>query len=129
MTYSKEDKKRYFEGLRKAWQEAKEKSAQDVDVQTKWQAINEQAGGKLSYVGFYFTYMSMQAQGLEGLPYVDAKTFEGWKNNGFMVKKGEHSTLSGITWIAVNPGESPENYDYLLPKEYHLFHRTQVESL
>ena len=76
----------------------------------------------------------MQAQQLEGIPYLDARTFQGWKECGFMVRKGEHSTLSGITWIkattgseSAEPGE--EEKGFVFPKEYHLFHRSQVEPI
>ncbi len=80
-------------------------------------------------MGFLFVNMQMKSQGLEGLPYLDAKTFKGWKESGFTVKKGEHSTLSGITWIGINVSEETGVPEYALPKEYHLFHRSQVEAI
>jgi hypothetical protein len=74
----------------------------------------------------------MQAQGLDGLPYIDAKTFQGWKESGFVVNKGEHSTLSGLTWIGAkitNKDTGEEETAYVFPKEYHLFHRSQVSPI
>ena len=127
--YTKEQKQEYFKGLRERWQKCKEASEQDEDARAKWQAVNEQAGGKLSYTGFYFTLMDMRAQGLSGLPYVDAKTFDGWTASGFKVSKGQHSTISGITWLEVGTGENGDDEGYLLPKMYHLFHRSQVEEI
>ena len=125
MKYTKEEKQKYFQG-----QECKVASEQDEDARKKWQAVNEQAGGKLSYTGFYFTLRSMQSQGLEGLPYVDTKTFDGWVTNGFKVSKGQHSTISGITWLeAKNKKEGDDDDGFLFPKEYHLFHRSQVEAV
>ena len=124
--YTKEEKQAYFKTLRERWAACKVASEQDEDAKKKWQAVNEQAGGKLSYTGFYFTLQDMRAQGLEGLPYIDTKTFDGWKAAGFKVSKGQHSTISGITWLEV--GKDDED-GYLLPKEYHLFHKSQVEAL
>jgi len=130
--YTKEQKQEYFKGLREKWQACKVASEQDVDAKLKWQAVNEQAGGKLSYTGFYFTLMDMQAQGLDGLPYVDAKTFDGWTNAGFKVIKGSKSSISGITWLEVDrddvKGEAKDN-NFMIPKMYHLFHRSQVEAI
>ena len=73
----------------------------------------------------------MQRLGLEGIPYLDCKTFHGWKDSGFHVIKGQHSLIKGITWItptykSKETGEE-EISDYSFPKEYHLFHRTQVK--
>ena len=130
--YTKEQKQEYFKGLRERWQKCKEASEQDEDARAKWQAVNEQAGGKLSYTGFYFTLMDMKVQGLSGLPYVDAKTFDGWTASGFKVSKGQHSTISGITWLEVDrddvKGEAKDN-NFMIPKMYHLFHRSQVEEI
>ncbi len=130
MKYTKEEKQKYFKELREKWAEAKEKSLNDSDAKSKWEAINQEAGGKISYTGFYFTFMDMQAQGLDGLPYVDAKTFQGWLQSGFQVVKGAKSTLSGITWLEVkNKGATADDDGFLMPKEYHLFHRSQVEEI
>ena len=60
--YTKEQKQEYFKGLRERWQKCKEASEQDEDARAKWQAVNEQAGGKLSYTGFYFTLMDIQVR-------------------------------------------------------------------
>jgi len=135
-TYSKAQKKAYFKALRENWLKAK-KELDDQKI-SEIQAIIRTHGMNISATGFMFVSMQMRSQGLDGLPYLDAKTFHGWKQNGFKVKKGEHSTLSGITWIAPKTGEvtgklgneeiTVETSDYVFPKEYHLFHRSQVEA-
>ena len=57
-------------------------------------------------------------------------TFEQWKERGFIVRKGEKSLISGITWVSVEGKEGEANDNgFKFPKEYHLFHRTQVEEL
>ena len=75
----------------------------------------------------------MRAQNLDGVPYIDAKTYQGWKQSGFQVKKGEKSTLNGIVWLKCGPknasGEVDDDSAFLIPKLYHLFHRSQVEAL
>lgn len=127
-TYTKEEKQAYFKNLRAKWQEAKDASQNDTDAQAKWQAINEEAGGRISYTSFYFTMLDMKRQNLAGLPYVDAKTFQAWKQAGYIVKKGQKSTLSGVAWIPVTKKTSPDD-EFLMPKEYHLFHTSQVEAI
>ncbi len=131
--YTKEQKQAYFQSLRDRWQKCKEASEQDEDARSKWQAVNEQAGGKLSYTGFYFTLLEMKSQGLDGLPYVDAKTFDGWTSAGFKVIKGSKSTISGITWLEVDrddvKGKTNGDNNFMIPKMYHLFHRSQVEEI
>ena len=125
--FTKEQKKQYFAGLRDQWTEAKklltEEKIEFVD------ALIRTHGLKCSRMSFFFTYLSMQDLGLDGVPYIDAKTFQGWRDNGFMVRKGEKSKLSGITWI--RPGEDKadvESADFMFPKKYRLFHRSQVDA-
>jgi len=126
--YTKEEKQSYFKNLRQKWQDAKAQSENDADAKAKWQAINNEAGGSISYTSFYFTMLDMKRQSLAGLPYVDAKTFQGWQSAGYKVMKGQHSTLSGVAWIPVAKKTSPDD-SFLMPKEYHLFHTSQVEAI
>jgi len=77
----------------------------------------------------------MTNQGLNGIPYLDAKTYGGWQDNGFQVRRGEKSTLSGITWVQVGGKEADKGAEtdgkdgFCFPKEYHLFHRSQVDAI
>ena len=133
MKYSKEQKAAYFKSLREQWQAAK-KIAENGQGD-EFAAIIKNHGLNVSLTGFTVVYSQMKNQGLDGLPYLDAKTFMGWKENGFKVRKGEKSTLSGITWVTVLKKNDTENlsdddaYSFSMPKEYKLFHRSQVESI
>ena len=122
--------------LRSQWADVK-KLLSDEKI-SEIQAIIATHGMSISAIGFMFVSLQMSTQGLGGLPYLDAKTYKGWKQNGFQVKRGAKSTLSGITWINVGGGDDPDIADtkhkgtddggYMFPKEYHLFHRSQVEA-
>uniref|UniRef100_A0A6H2A4V2 N-terminal domain-containing protein n=1 Tax=viral metagenome TaxID=1070528 RepID=A0A6H2A4V2_9ZZZZ len=127
--YTKSEKQAYFKGLRDRWQAAK-KFAENGGA-AEYQAIIMNHGMNISLTGFTLVYHQMKALGLDGLPYLDAKTFRGWKDNGFRVRKGETSQISGITWIGIN--KTDEDTDevvdsYAIPKAYHLFHRSQVNA-
>jgi hypothetical protein len=128
-TYTKTQKAEYFKSLRQRWQAAKKIS--DNGGAAEFQAIIENHGLNISMTGFILVSQQMKALGMDGLPYLDAKTFRGWKENGFKVRKGEKSNLSGITWIGVKPkNEDDENKTgYAMPKAYHLFHRSQVDPV
>ena len=126
--HTPEEKAEYFKNLREKWQACKEASMQDEDAKAKYQAILEQAPDlKISYTSFYFTLKTMQAQELTGVPYVHAKTYKGWQENGYNVKKGSKSTISGVTWIKAGGEDNDDGF--LFPKEYRLFHADQVEEL
>ncbi len=133
MKRTKEEKRAYVKGLRDRWQSAKKMATED---QTKEiDAIIATHGMKISPVGFMIISHQMKAQGLDGLPYLDAKTYQGWIENGFRVIKGQKSTLDGITWISCGTKvEKPKLADgddgmYMIPKGYHLFHRSQVQAI
>lgn len=124
--FTKQEKSAYFAMLRTEWQKAKVMSEDQKQIT---EAIMLSHGLKMSLTGFYYVQAQMKAQGLEGIPYIDAKTFTGWKESGFQVKKGEHSTLKGLTWISTKTTDEltgEESNGYTFPKEYHLFHRSQV---
>jgi len=125
MKHTQEEKKAYFKKLREDWATNK-KMAEGDD---KMKAVYKEAGiSGVSYWGFVMIKMQMDALGLEGLPCIDAKTFAGWKASGFKVKKGEKSKMHGITWIGSSKDEDEED-EYVFPKQYHLFHKSQVEEL
>jgi hypothetical protein len=129
--YTKEEKKEYYQNLQAKWKANKEKADGDPDARARFEAIMAETNGKFSYYSFYFTLCNMQRLGYEGNPYVDTKTFKGWKDAGFMVKKGEKSQISGITWLSVTKDKegNEDNTEFIYPKEYHLFHRLQVEPI
>jgi len=129
-TYTKAEKRAYYSKLQKRWKEIKELADNDQTAQ----ALFEATGGNHSYYSFYFTLLDMRAQGLEGLPYIDCKTFDGWKQSGYLVKKGEVSKINGIVWIRAQRNTAQGTYEEidgapLFPKMYHLFHTSQVNEL
>lgn len=126
MKYTKEQKKKYYANLRKKWRETKK-----LIESGKFSAILKQAPKGISRISFVLTYTEMQINGFDGIPYIDCKTYKLWKENGFMVKKGEKSKIKGITWINVNKTEKgkEEKDKYLMPKIYNLFHKSQVKKL
>ena len=120
-------KKEYFQTLRENWKKAKV-LAEDPTYKEKFLLLMTQSPNlRISSTGFAFCLMSMQANGFEGLPYLDCKTFKGWKEAGFIVKKGEKSKIDGITWISTTKEDEEEGGLY--PKMYRLFHSTQVQAL
>lgn len=131
--YTAEQRSEYMASLRARWAANKARADQDADARAKWQAVQAEAPeARISFYGFYFTLCSMQDQKLAGLPYVDAKTFNGWRASGFMVKKGAKSSIEGVTWMRGTSKKDEEDDDTgraLYPKRYALFHKTQVEAL
>jgi len=125
-TYTKEQKQKYFADLRGQWKQAKEYS--EVDKYKAMHAEASRTGVRVSATGFTFTLMQMEQLNLEGMPYVDAKTFNGWKDSGYRVRKGEKSIIKGITFIKPKDDED-NNSTFVFPKVYSLFHKTQVEAI
>jgi len=133
--FTKEQKREYFKRLRLEWKKSKALAENDLQAE----ALFREAGLKgVSYNGFYFVLKQMQKLKLKGIPYVDCKTFQGWRENGYKVKKGEKSKIYGITWLSFeakkedkDKKEKPEKDEdkVLYPKVYHLFHKTQVVEL
>jgi len=132
-TFSKEERQAYFERLRLEWKKSKALAESDMQAE----ALYREAGLKgVSFFGFYFVLGQMKKLKLTGIPYVDTKTYQGWLDNGYKVKKGEKSQIHGITWLKVIKGQvvnrnqeaDDEEKGFLYPKVYHLFHKTQVEE-
>jgi len=129
-TYTKEEKAVYYRALRERWNRVKNIANED-----EIKAILMAHGLSFSIRSYFLVAQQMAALGLDGIPYVDTKTYKGWQENGFQVRKGEKSNIDGITWIAPSGGEdtaeevSEEKSHYVFPKVYHLFHRSQVEAI
>ena len=132
-TRTKAEKQEYSRKLRERWATAKklltEKKISAI------QAIIANHGWNISATGYAVIEAQMTNQGLDGIPYLDAKTYGGWQDNGFQVRRGEKSTLSGITWVQVGGKEADKGAEtdgkdgFCFPKEYHLFHRSQVDAI
>ena len=122
MKYTQAQKQEYFRNLRARWKTSKELA--DKDEVAK--ALFKEVGGDFSYHSFFFTLQDMKKLGYDGLPYIDCKTYKGWKEAGFQVKKGEKSRISGITWLSNDAEDEDDKFVY--PKVYRLFHKSQVEE-
>ena len=130
--YTKEEKIEYLKSLRNKWIETKKQLTNGEIDSIK--AVIKTHGLNISYISYFMVSHQMKALGLDGIPYLDCKTFQGWKENGYIVKKGEKSKIDGITWLTILPKDENgeeilEEEGYVLPKAYHLFHKTQVEPL
>lgn len=123
--YTKEERKEYFNKLRASWQASKKLAETD-----KYKAIIAEVhatGLNVSAYGICYIWEQMERLGLKGLPHIDAKTFNGWRNSGFKVKKGEKAKLHGITFA--KPKNEEDETDFTFPKNYALFHISQVENI
>ena len=123
--YTKEEKAKYFADLRANWKASKELAEKDEVAK----ALFKEAGLSISYFNFYMVLMQMQKLGFEGLPYVDCKTFNGWRDNGFRVIKGQQSKIQGVTWLKTETKDGTEDDGFVFPKTYYLFHKSQVEEI
>lgn len=131
MTHSPEDKRAYYKELRARWQAAKD--GMTAGRIAEIEAIIMTHGLNISSTGFQIVSMGMKQHGFDGLPYLDAKTYKGWQENGFQVKRGAKSVLGSITWIGVKgksieAGDAHDKRGFMMPKAYKLFHRSQVEA-
>ena len=124
-TFTKEQKAEYFKGLREEWLKVKKMSEGDEKARAEFAKLNLQG---VSYINFRLVAMQMDDLGFDGIPCVDCKTFQGWKNSGFQVKKGEKSKIHAITWIGNSKNDDEED-SYIFPKQYNLFHKSQVEEI
>ena len=130
MKYTKAEREAYSQLLREKWRYAKALAEKDEVAK----ALYVEIGKDVSYYSFYFTLLDMKKNGYDGLPYIDCKTFDGWRKLGFMVKKGEKSKISGIVWLEyktkkVVNGKDEDKNKFIYPKIYHLFHRTQTKGV
>lgn len=124
-SYTKEQKQEYLRKLRAKWRESKALSENDDIGQALFRESDLRG---VSYFSFFFVLQQMRSQGFDGIPYVDMKTFKKWRESGFIVRKGQQSTADGITWIGIGGDpDNDEDYDYVMPKVYKLFHRTQTD--
>jgi hypothetical protein len=128
MTYTKEQKDQYFKDLRERWTKSKEMAKSDEMI-AAWQAAQETLSKEFSINSFTDVKLQMDTLKLEGTPYIDTKTFHGWIQSGYKVKKGEKSKIKGITWVGSDDKEGEEGGAYRFPKVYSLFHKSQVEEI
>jgi hypothetical protein len=136
--YTPEQKTEYFNEMRCKWAQAKELSATD-EMKAIYNQLHAMGIGDISIYNTSLILMQAYSLGLEGLPYVDFKTYENWQKCGFQVRKGEKSPVFSITWIGgkgsdddtpstgAGGGDKQDGRRY--PKLTHLFHSSQVEAI
>lgn len=124
--FTKEEVREYHAGLREKWNEAKWllESMSELDRE-QMKKVQEQLPN-MSELGYLFCKIQMDTQGLKWFPWIDCKTFNGWKDAGFKIKKGEKSTIYWVTRVAIDKDDIDS---YKIPKTYHLFHTSQVEAI
>lgn len=122
-TYTRDQKKVYFNDLRSKWQANKIKAGNDATALDLFNKL----GLQVSFFSFYFTLQSMKANQFDGVPYIDCKTYQKWIDSGFRVRKGEQSKIDGLAWVDCSKDDSDEINLY--PKIYKLFHKSQVEPI
>ena len=125
MTKTKTSKQEHSAKLRQQWNDIK--NALTADQISEAEAICKSHGLNFSATGYAFCKAQMAQANLAGMPYVDCKTYGGWKKAGFQVSKGQKSFGYGITWIKVD--KKNEDDSFLYPKQYALFHSSQVEAI
>ena len=127
--FTPEQKREYYASLRQKWTEAKALAATD-EIGAVYTQLAEMGLSDVSRYNVSLILMQAQALGLAGLPYVDFKTYDGWKGSGFQVKRGEKSPVFSLTWIGQKGEDGEEQVDGMRwPKLTHLFHTSQVEVL
>ena len=127
--FTPEQKREYYTGLRAQWSQAKALSATD-EIGAVYAQLAEMGLGDISLYNVSLIFMQAQALGLDGLPYLDFKTYDGWKGAGFQVKRGEKSPVFSLTWIGQKSEDGEEVADGARwPKMTHLFHTSQVEAM
>lgn len=130
--FTQEQKAEYFRNLRQQWQAAKARAAADDSIGAIYTQLCTMGVGDISMYNVSLILMQAESQGLDGLPYVDFKTYEHWRKSGFQVKRGEKSPVFSITWVGGPKGEEAEAGEQdrpRFPKLTHLFHTSQVEAI
>ena len=128
--FTPEQKREYFAGLRNQWQAAKALAAADDSIGAMYTQLCTMGVGDISMYNVSLILMQARQLNLDGLPYVDFKTYEMWRKAGFQVRKGETSPVFSLTWIGTKSDDETEATDRpKYPKLTHLFHSSQVEAI
>lgn len=133
-TYTKEEKKQYFKKLTTRWIEVKNETQSAPEYKQLYE--KSPVKNRISFISYWLTKISMDTYGYKGEPYIDMKTFDAWKKEGYIVRKHEKCNVTGIVWLhsitskaIIDDKEVIEYGDTLYPKQYNLFHRSQVDKL
>lgn len=128
--YTPEEKRAYFTKLHQEWREAKEAARGNGEVEAIFKHLQKMNLPHLSLVNIQLVLTQAQALNLEGIPYVDFKTYEHWQKSGYQVRRGEKSQIHTITWLGKDSDEDDEDSEsYRFPKLTSLFHSSQVDPI
>lgn len=131
------EKERFIQRQRELvarWRAAKAYAAENPDEFETMLARAQFVHGAtpISPANFVFVYRQMQAEKMQGIPYVDARTFQKWRELGRSVRKGETARLWSVTWIGRPEPAAEAGEDEVMrfwPKTTALFHLSQTEEL
>lgn len=132
--YTKEEIREFYQKQRDRWKASKDLVNTD-ECRAILREMAAQGIDNVSPTSIIFVVSQLKELGLPGLPFVDVKTFQGWKEIGMCVRKGEKAILTGVSWKPTerkNPetGELQQDHDgRLLAKSYSLFHKSQVKAI
>ena len=127
--FTPEQKREYFASLHNKWNAAKALASTDA-MGAVYDQLHQMGIGDISLYNVSLILMQANALGLDGLPYVDFKTYEHWKATGFQVRKGEKSPVFSLTWVGAKGEDGEEVADGARwPKMTYLFHSSQVEPI
>ena len=132
--YTKEEVAAFYGRQRERWAKSKELVNTD-ECLAVLREMAAQGIDNVSPTSVMFVVSQLKELNLPGLPFVDVKTFQGWKEIGMIVKKGEKAIITGVSWKPTErtnkeTGETEETGNgRLLAKSYSLFHRSQVQKI
>jgi len=128
--FTKKERAEYYAKVRTGWEGAK-KRALDSEEEYEAAYIEAQATvGSFSFNSFVYIAEQLKKLNLGGIPYIETKTYKGWRETGFSVRKGESSKIHGVTFMQINKEEEGKtDSNYSIPKVYALFHSSQVEPI
>ena len=126
--FTSEQKREYFASLRSKWAAAKALASTDA-MSAAYAQLRGMGIGDISLYNVSLILMQAQSLGLDGLPYIDFKTYEHWRSSGFQVRKGEKSAVFSLTWIGAKGEDGEEVEGARWPKMTYLFHSSQVEAI
>jgi hypothetical protein len=108
---------------------------EEFDRAVKHMQVLALAGIVCSPASFIDVMKVMEAKGLDGVPFMDTKTFNAWRGEGRRVKKGEKAIYQSVSWNKIEnikehkDGSIEVTDEFRGGKIYSLFHRSQTEEI
>lgn len=133
--YTQEEKRAYYANLRQEWATAKLAAEGNERIEKLRLHLLKMGVETPCLTNIALVLTQAEALGLDGLPYLDFKTYKAWQQAGFHVRKGEQSQVYTITWVGVSKTQqnADDGQDEVVegkrwPKVTALFHTSQVEE-